>query len=114
MRDNIKVIIDDTELELEFAFIGGILADETKAPMGAYSGKGDIGMMSFVVMQSLRAVIKLAREELQLTPQEVHTLLHFSADEALKTELAGKPEENGTLKQHEIYLKMIREGKAGQ
>lgn len=109
--EKITILIEDAKIELECAFVGGIMADETKAPMGAYCGTGDAAKIAYVVSHSLRAAIKLLREEMKLEPEELHILLHGCVEMAIQTELENLPEHNGTLKQHEMYLKLKKEGK---
>jgi hypothetical protein len=105
--DEVTIILGDgTKIELESAFVGGRMKDVTNAPMGLYSGKMNIETAATCLVHLLRAAIKLCNEELTMSPRKYATFLHFCADKAIETELENHPDSNGTLAQHEVYLKM--------
>ena len=100
---------DGTKIELESGFVGGIMKDVTRAPMGLYSGKMSTETACVTLIQLLRAAIKLCHEELKMEPIKYDSFLHFCVDQAVTKELENNKNDNHSLQDHEIYLKMKQE-----
>jgi hypothetical protein len=104
----LTLLFEGQKLELQSAFVGGWLADETDSPMGMYTGELDLEDTSIALMHMLRAVIKLYVDEHNLNYLQTKALLDFSVKEALEREIKQDPEDNKTVKQHQEKLFKIR------
>lgn len=105
--DEITIILGDgTKIELSSAFVGGIMNDEIGAPMGLFTGKMDIETTGTSLIQLLRAAIKLCHEELDMPLHVYASFLHFCTEKAIEKEIVQDINENRSLEDHEIYLKM--------
>jgi hypothetical protein len=105
--DEITIILGDgTKIELSSAFVGGIMNDLTKAPMGLFSGHMNIETAGTSLIHLLRAAIKLCHEELEMPLHVYASFLHFCMETAIEKELKNDIDDNRTLEEHEIYLKL--------
>jgi hypothetical protein len=105
--DELTIILGDgTKIELESAFVGGRLKDITNAPMGMYSGKMNFDSAATSLIHLLRAAIKLCTEEMGMNHHMANDFLHFCAEKATEIEIENNPDNNQTIADHEIYLKM--------
>jgi hypothetical protein len=108
--DRITVTFEDgTKIALSSAFVGGILDDITGAPMGLYSGQINPHTAAVTLIQLLRAGLKMATEELDMDMPTARKLLDFCVNEAYETELKNHADDNHSINEHEIYLKMKKE-----
>lgn len=86
MTKEVKLLIDGQMLEVHNALIGARMDDRDKTPFSLYAGNIDFTEVGVSLLHILRGVIKINREEHDLSPTDIKEFLLFTVKTALDLE----------------------------